>query len=154
MIQFSLNGKAVQVDVPGDVPLLWVIREELGLKGTKYSCGKGLCGSCTVHLNGEAVPSCVIPVAMASGGSVTTIEGVTENGPHPVQEAWEKFNVPQCGYCQSGQIMKAISILDRVRTIQEDELFQSMDGNLCRCGTYNQIKLALRDAARGMGKLK
>lgn len=154
MIEFTLNDKKVRVDVPDDIPLLWVIREELGLRGTKYSCGKGICGSCTIHLNGKALRSCITPVAMAEGASITTIEGIQENGLHPVQRAWIKNNVPQCGYCQSGQIMNAVSLLQNAKKISETDLLAGMDGNLCRCGTYNLIKKAVVEAAREMGKLK
>ncbi len=153
MIGFTLNGKKVKVDVPDDTPLLWVIREELGLRGTKYSCGKGICGSCTIHLNGKAMRSCVLPAAMAKGAEVTTIEGITEKGPHPVQKAWIKNSVAQCGYCQPGQIMQAISLLQNPGKVTKKDLFDGMNGVICRCGSYNLIKKAIVDAAREMGKI-
>ena len=154
MVKFTLNGKSVKVDVPDDTPLLWVIREELGLRGTKYSCGEGLCGCCTVHLDGEAVTSCNLAVKSVEGASVTTIEGILKNELHPVQKAWIKNSVPQCGYCQPGQVMQAVSILENAKKVTKKELIEGMDGNLCRCGTYNLIKKALFEAAKEMGKLK
>lgn len=153
MIKFKLNGKNVKVDVPPETPLLWVIREELGLLGTKFGCGRALCGACTVHLNGKAIRTCVMPVSAVAGQSVRTIEGIQSDQQHPVQQAWIKHNVPQCGYCQSGQIMQAISLIENSKKITENELLSGMDGNLCRCGTYNKIKKALVEAASDMGRL-
>ncbi|MCB0378644.1 MAG: (2Fe-2S)-binding protein [Bdellovibrionales bacterium] len=152
MISFFVNGKKVEVDVPEDTPLLWVIREELGLLGTKFGCGKALCGSCTMHLNGEAIRTCVMPIAAVAGQRITTIEGIQEDGLHPVQKAWAEQGVPQCGYCQSGQIMQAISFIENSDRITESDVIKSMDGNLCRCGTYNKMKTAILNAAKSMGK--
>ena len=154
MINFKLNNRPVSVDVPGDTPLLWVLREELQQKGTKFGCGKGLCGACTVHFNGQPVRICILPVSAVADQSIDTIDGLaTEGGSHPVQRAWVKHNVPQCGYCQSGQIMKAAGLLEQKPKWKRDDLLASMDGNICRCGTYQQIKTALLDAAAEMGKL-
>lgn len=155
MIELTVNGKKVQVDVPEDTPLLWVIREELKLTGTKFGCGKGLCGACTVHLNGNATRTCILPVSAAEGQSVNTIESLEKDGKlHEVQQAWIKHNVPQCGYCQSGQIMQAISVIENNNKQTKDELTKQMSDNLCRCGTYHKIKEAIFEAAENMGKLK
>ncbi|MBC87570.1 MAG: (2Fe-2S)-binding protein [Bdellovibrionaceae bacterium] len=153
MIEFELNGSKVQVDVPPDTPLLWVLREELELTGTKFGCGKALCGSCTIHINGSATRSCVMPISAVSGSSITTIEGIQQNDLHPVQKAWVRNNVPQCGYCQSGQIMQAISLIENSEKITENQLLEGINGNLCRCGTYNKIKTALIEAAEEMGRI-
>lgn len=153
MVEFTLNGNNVQVDVPGDTPLLWVLREELGLTGTKFGCGMAQCGACTVHLNGEAIRTCVMPISAVANQSITTIEGIMANDLHPVQKAWVKHKVPQCGYCQSGQIMQAISLLEKQKQVDFDALSAGMNGNICRCGTYNKIKAALRDAAVEMGRV-
>ncbi len=147
MIEFVLNGKKIQVDVPGDTPLLWVIREELGLKGTKFGCGKAQCGACTVHLNNSAVRTCVLPVSAASGQSVTTIEGVQEQELHPVQRSWIQHSVPQCGYCQVGQIMSAAAMLKTNPKPTDEQIDEEMSGNICRCGTYNRIRAAIHTAA-------
>ena len=146
MISLDINGKNYQVDVGTEVPLLWVIREHLKLTGTKFGCGIGACGSCTVHLDGKAVRSCQTPVGSAAGRKITTIEGLAEN--HPVIKAWIKEQVPQCGYCQSGQIMQAAALLAEGPNPSDDKIMSAMDGNLCRCGTYPRIKLAIKTAAK------
>lgn len=154
MTEFTLNDQVVKVDVPGDTPLLWVLREELKLRGTKFGCGRGICGACTVHLNGQPTRICVLPLEAAANGKVETIEHLSKDGKlHPVQEAWKKFNVAQCGYCQPGQIMKAVALINQKEKWQEADLVESMTGNLCRCGTYNALRDALIDAARNMGRL-
>jgi isoquinoline 1-oxidoreductase alpha subunit len=146
MISLDINGKAYQVDVGPEVPLLWVIREHLKLTGTKYGCGIGACGSCTVHIDGKAVRSCQTPAASAAGKKITTIEGLAEN--HPVVKAWIKEQVPQCGYCQSGQIMQAAALLAEDPHPTDEKIMDAMDGNLCRCGTYPRIKLAIKSASK------
>jgi isoquinoline 1-oxidoreductase alpha subunit len=143
----QVNGKTHEVDVMDDMPLLWVIRDLVGLTGTKFGCGKALCGACTVHLNGSAIRSCSFPVSAVKDGKITTIEGLSEKGDHPLQKAWEKHIVPQCGYCQTGQIMNAASLLNRNPSPTETEIEQAMEGNLCRCGTYNRIKAAILEVA-------
>jgi isoquinoline 1-oxidoreductase alpha subunit len=150
MISLNINGKAYQVDVAPDVPLLWVIRERLKLTGTKFGCGIGLCGSCTVHIDGKAERSCQTPVGSAQGRKITTIEGIPEN--HPVKQAWIKKQVPQCGYCQPGQIMQAASLLAEDPHPSEAKVIEHMNGNLCRCGTYTKIKSAIRLASEGGNK--
>jgi isoquinoline 1-oxidoreductase alpha subunit len=145
-----VNGKEHDVAVPDDMPLLWVIRDVLGLTGTKYGCGEALCGSCTVHLEGQAVRACVTPVRRAEGKSVTTIEGLSADGSHPLQKAWIAHGVPQCGYCQAGQIMSAAALLAKKPKPTNREIDQSMAGNICRCGTYVRIRAAIRSAA-GLG---
>ena len=147
MLEFELNGKAVSVDVPDDTPLLWVLREELNLRGTKFGCGKGLCGACTVHLEGAATRTCILPISAVSGRKVTTIEGLSENGPTALQKAWIELGVPQCGYCQSGQIMQAASLLSYNAKPTDEEIDGTMAGNICRCGTYNKIKAAIKQAS-------
>jgi aerobic-type carbon monoxide dehydrogenase small subunit (CoxS/CutS family) len=149
MAEFELqvNGELKAVDVDPDMPLLWVLREVLGLTGTKYSCGEGVCGACTVHLNGEAVPSCILPVSKAVEYEITTIEGLAEDSDHPLLQAWIANNVPQCGYCQPGQIMAAAALLNRNPKPSPEEIRQAMSGNLCRCGTYQRIQTAIQDAA-------
>jgi isoquinoline 1-oxidoreductase subunit alpha len=147
MISLEINGKRHKVDVSPDVPLLWVIREYLKLTGTKFGCGIGMCGSCTVHVNGRAERSCQIPVGEARGKKITTIEGLPED--HPVKVAWIKDQVPQCGYCQSGQIMQAAALLAEDKNPSEEKIVKAMDGNLCRCGTYPYIKLAIKSSAKG-----
>src|ERR1700726_3686772 len=136
MTSFVLNGKSVQVDVDPATPLLWVLRESFGLTGTKYGCGMALCGACTVHLNGEAIRSCITPVSSVAGKSVTTIEGLSADGSHPVQQAWMEGDVPQCGYCQSGQIMAAAAMLAKKAQPTDSDIDEVMRGNICRCGTY------------------
>lgn len=145
----QVNGKAHEVDVLEDMPLLWVLRDVLGMKGTKFGCGKALCGACTVHLDDVAVRSCSVPVSAVGKGKVTTIEGLSEAGDHPLQQAWEKYIVPQCGYCQTGQIMNAAALLKSNPRPSEQQIEQAMQGNLCRCGTYNRIKQAILSVAGG-----
>ncbi len=147
MISLTINGKKYKVDVAPDVPLLWVIRERLKLTGTKFGCGIGMCGSCTVHIDGKAQRSCQTPVGSAQGKKITTIEGLPEN--HPVKLAWSKEQVPQCGYCQSGQIMQAAALLNEAPNPSDAKIVEYMEGNLCRCGTYAKIKSAIRLAAAG-----
>lgn len=149
MAKYSIqvNGKKHEVDVPEDMPLLWVLRDIIGLKGTKFGCGKALCGACTVHLNDDAIRSCSYPVSGVGDAGITTIEGLSEEGDHPLQQAWEKFVVPQCGYCQPGQIMNAAALLKRNAHPSGQEIEQAMQGNLCRCGTYNRIKAAISSVA-------
>ena len=148
-IEFTLNGKAVALDAEPEMPLLWAIRDIAGLTGTKYGCGKALCGSCTVHVDGEAIRSCVYPVSAVTGKSVTTIEGLSADGSHPVQVAWRDLNVPQCGYCQPGQIMSAAALLAGTPKPTDEDIDAAMSGNICRCGTYNRIRLAIHRAAGG-----
>jgi isoquinoline 1-oxidoreductase subunit alpha len=147
MIQLTVNGKPAKFDGDPDMPLLWFLRDELQLTGTKYGCGLGLCGACTVHLNGAAVRSCLTPMRAAAGKSITTIEGLAVNGDHPVQKAWESHNVPQCGYCQSGQIMQAVALLKAKPHPTDQDIEDSMSGNICRCGTYQRIRAAIKAAA-------
>ena len=151
MIEFELNGRQVSVDAEPDTPLLWAIRDEIGLTGTKFGCGIGACGACTVHIDGAAVRSCITYLSDVEGLKVTTIEGLDENGNHPVQEAWRNLRVPQCGYCQSGQIMQAASLLKDTPNPSDDDIDAVMTGNLCRCMTYTRIRQAVRDAATAMG---
>ena len=143
----KINGREAKVEVPDDVPLLWVIREDLGMCGTKFGCGMALCGACTVHLDGQPVRSCVTPVSVAAGKEITTIEGLSPDGSHPLQQAWLKENVPQCGYCQSGQIMQAAALLKDKPQPTDDEITAAMSGNICRCGTYGRIRAAIKRAA-------
>ena len=149
MAKYSIqvNNKTHEVEALEDMPLLWVLRDILGLRGTKFGCGMALCGACTVHLNGTAVRSCSLPVSAVGDGKITTIEGLAENGDHPLQQAWEKLVVPQCGYCQTGQIMNAAALLQSNPHPSEDEIEGAMQGNLCRCGTYNRIKAAILSVA-------
>lgn len=148
-IEFTLNGEPASLGVDPQMPLLWAIRDIAGLTGTKYGCGKALCGACTVHLDGQPVRSCVLPVSAAAGRSVLTIEGLSADGNHPVQRAWRELNVPQCGYCQSGQIMSAAALLERNPRPSDDEIATAMEGNLCRCGTYTRIRAAIHLASGG-----
>jgi aerobic-type carbon monoxide dehydrogenase small subunit (CoxS/CutS family) len=148
MMKFRVNGKEIEVDVPDDVPLLWVLREELGLTGTKFGCGKAQCGACTVHVDGKARRSCVFAVADASGREVTTIEGISADGLHAVQKAWLEMNVPQCGYCQTGQIMSAAALLAKKPNPTDEEVDAVLSANLCRCGTYPRIREAVKRAAQ------
>jgi isoquinoline 1-oxidoreductase alpha subunit len=150
MVSFKLNGSPVTVDVDGDTPLLWVIRDYAGLTGTKFGCGIGMCGACTVHIAGKAIRSCVAPLSAVEGAEVTTIEGLHPKGEHPVQNAWRDLQVPQCGYCQSGQIMQAASVLKNNPDITDAEIDAQMTGNLCRCMTYARIRAAVRQAASAM----
>ncbi len=147
MIVLTVNGVRREVDVDGDIPLLWVIREAIGLTGTKYSCGIAACGACTVHLDGQPVRSCVTPVSAAANRRVTTIEGLDPRGDHPVQRAWLEMQVTQCGYCQSGQIMAAAALLARTPQPTDHDIDEAMAGNLCRCGTYQRIRAAIHRAA-------
>jgi len=146
---FTLNGEPVSLDVDAQMPLLWAIRDIAGLTGTKYGCGKALCGACVVHVEGQPVRSCTFPVSAAAGLAVTTIEGLSADGQHPVQVAWRKFNVAQCGYCQSGQIMSAAALLANNPEPTEQQIDNAMSGNICRCGTYTRIRDAIRQAAEG-----
>lgn len=143
-----INGKKITVNVDEDTPLLWVLRDELSLKGTKFGCGIAQCGACTVHLNNSAVRSCSLPVSSISGASITTIEGLSETGTHPVQLAWKEIDVPQCGYCQAGQIMTASAFLKEKPTPTKDEIREAMHGNICRCASYNRIEKAVKLAAK------
>ncbi|MFQ3786494.1 (2Fe-2S)-binding protein [Halomonas sp. A29] len=147
MTAFTLNGREVEVTAEPSTPLLWVIREQLKLTGTKFGCGVAQCGACTVHVDGEPVRSCVLPLAGAEGRSVTTIEGLSEDGSHPVQQAWVELDVPQCGYCQSGQIMSAAALLAQNPSPSDEEIDEAMRGNLCRCGTYLRIRAAIHRAS-------
>lgn len=144
----KINGKAHTVDVEEDTPLLWVLRDHLGLVGTKYSCGIAQCGACTVHLNGAAIFSCTMPVSSVGSDEITTIEGLSENGDHPVQKAWEEIDVAQCGYCQAGQIMNAAAFLEKNPSPSMEEIENAMNRNLCRCGTYHKIREAVAKAAK------
>jgi isoquinoline 1-oxidoreductase alpha subunit len=153
MTTFNVNGRAVTVSAEPDKPLLWVLREDLGLTGTKFGCGMALCGACTVHLDGSPVRSCVTPLAAAGGKRITTIEGL-ERGDrlHPLQEAFIEQDVPQCGYCQSGQVMSAAALLAKQRNPTDADIDAAMSGNICRCGTYQRIRAAIKQAAARMGK--
>jgi isoquinoline 1-oxidoreductase subunit alpha len=146
-IQFNLNGKPQTVEVNPDMPLLWVLRDTLGMTGTKFGCGMALCGACTVHVNGEATRSCITPVARIAGKRITTIEGVSPDRSHPVQQAWIELDVPQCGYCQSGQIMSAVALLSKTPQPSDAQIDDAMTGNICRCGTYQRIRAAIHRAA-------
>lgn len=146
-MKLRINGVDRDVDVDPEMPLLWVLRDILGLTGTKYGCGEALCGSCTVHLDDHAVRACVTPVRRAEGKAVTTIEGLSKDGTHPLQQAWLALRVPQCGYCQAGQLMSAAALLMKKPKPTDDEIDASMAGNLCRCGTYPRIRAAIKKAA-------
>ena len=148
VISISVNGKSTEVEVEPATPLLWVIREHLQLTGTKFGCGMAQCGACTVHVNGQAVRSCVTPVSKVAGKAVTTIEGLSPNGDHKLQKAWVAEQVPQCGYCQSGQIMQAAALLAKKKNPSREEIVRHMDGNICRCGTYQRIVKAIQRAAK------
>ena len=147
MIEFTLNGKKVRSKASDDTPLLWVVRDELGLKGTKFGCGIAMCGACTVHIDGRATRSCSYPVSAVQGRQITTIEGLDDNAEHPLQKAWIEKQVPQCGYCQSGQIMQAAELLNRNSDPSDEQITQHMQGNLCRCMAYPRIKEAIKSAA-------
>jgi aerobic-type carbon monoxide dehydrogenase small subunit (CoxS/CutS family) len=147
VFELSINGRAQSVDVAPETPLLWVIRDTLGLTGTKFGCGMAQCGACTVHLDGEAVRSCSTPVSAVGSKKVTTIEGLSADGSHPVQSAWVAEQVPQCGYCQSGQIMQAAALLAKTPSPSDSEIDAAMAGNICRCGTYQRIRTAIHRAA-------
>jgi len=147
-MEFRLNGETVTLNIDEDTPLLWAIRDEVGLTGTKFGCGKGLCGACTVHLNGQAIRSCITPVSAIAGQSITTIEGLAQGDTlHPVQTSWIENNVPQCGYCQSGQLMSASALLASNSQPSDDDIDMAMSGNICRCGTYPRIRKAIKQAA-------
>lgn len=148
--KLNINGKVLNADVSADTPLLWVLRDHFELLGTKYGCGVAQCGACTVHFNGNAVRSCSLPVASAAQGKIVTIEGLSENGDHPVQQAWHEVDVMQCGYCQAGQIMTAAALLQRNANPSDEEIASAMNGNICRCGTYVRIKEAVKLAAKKM----
>jgi isoquinoline 1-oxidoreductase alpha subunit len=147
-VSFIVNGKQVEVDAPPDTPLLWAVREHLKLTGTKYGCGAGMCGACTVHLDGRSVRSCRTQLSDVAGRSVTTIEGLSPDGGHPLQKAWIAEQVPQCGYCQSGQIMQAADLLKRNKKPSRAQIVRHMNGNICRCGTYPRIVRAIERAAK------
>lgn len=147
IINLNVNGKKQTVDVDPKTPMLWVLREHLNLVGTKYGCGIAQCGACTIHLDGVAVRSCQLPVSVIGEKAVTTIEGLSENADHPVQKAWLEHDVPQCGYCQAGQIMQAASLLTQKPSPSDEEIESAMNGNICRCGTYVRIKAAIKTAA-------
>ena len=148
MVSFTLNDKRVSVDADPKTPLLWVIRDHVGLTGTKYGCGAGHCGACTIHVDGRAVRSCKTLISAVEGAKVVTIEGLSPSSSHPLQKAWVVEEVPQCGYCQSGQIMKAAELLDRNPKPTREQIVTHMDGNICRCGTYNRIIAAIQRAAK------
>ena len=147
MIKLKVNGKNQQFDGDPETPLLWVLRDELDLKGTKFGCGMGLCGACTVHVNGQPTRACFTPVSAVANKSVTTIEGISPDGSHPVQVAWQELDVPQCGYCQAGQIMSACALLAKTPKPTDAQIDSAMNGNLCRCGTYLRIRAAIHKAA-------
>lgn len=147
LYNLQINGKRVEADVEPDTPLLWVLRDSLHLVGTKFGCGIAQCGACTVHLNGTAVRSCTLPVSAVKDSKITTIEGLSDQGDHPVQQAWKEVDVPQCGYCQAGQIMTAAALLNKNPRPTEDQIYTAMNGNICRCGTYHRIIEAVQLAA-------
>jgi isoquinoline 1-oxidoreductase alpha subunit len=151
-ISFNLNGSTVTVQAEPDTPLLWVIRDEVGLTGTKFGCGAALCGACTVHLNGSPIRSCQTPVSAVAGKKVATVESLSADNSHPLQKAWVKHQVPQCGYCQSGQLMSATALLAKNKNPSDSDIDAAMTGNLCRCGSYNRIRAAIKDAAAEMRK--
>lgn len=146
-IQLTINGSDVELDVPGDMPLLWAIRDHLNLMGTKFGCGMAQCGACTVHMDGNAIRSCVTPVSSAQGKQITTIEGLESSVAKAVQSSWDELAVVQCGYCQSGQIMSAVALLERNPNPQDEDINSAMSGNICRCATYVRIRAAIKDAA-------
>jgi isoquinoline 1-oxidoreductase alpha subunit len=148
MIRLTINGREQTFDGDPEMPLLWYLRDELGLTGAKFGCGEGLCGACTVHQNGAAIRACITPMKRAAGKNIVTIEGLGAGGLHPVQKAWMRHNVPQCGYCQPGQIMQAAALLARNNSPSEEQIDQNMSGNICRCGTYQRIKAAIREAGK------
>jgi len=152
MVSFHINGRAVSIDVEDDTPLLWVIRDVIGLTGTKFGCGIGMCGACTVHVGGRPTRSCITPLRHVADAAVTTIEGLDPKGQHPLQKAWNELQVPQCGYCQSGQIMQAASLLKDFPTPSDQDIDAVMTGNLCRCMTYVRIRRAIKQAASELRK--
>ena len=147
MIKLTINKKKYDLDVDPQMPLLWVLRDVVGLVGTKYGCGMAQCGACTVHLNGEAIRSCLMPISAVAGKEITTIEGLSENNDHPLQQAWIEMDVPQCGYCQTGQIMTAAALLRKNSNPSDQDIINAMQGNICRCGTYLRIQKAVKKAA-------
>lgn len=149
-IEFTINGKEQTVDIDPSTPVLWVLRDHLDLVGTKYGCGIAQCGACTIHLDGEAVRSCVLPISSVQGQKITTIEGLSQDGDHPLQKAWMEHDVPQCGYCQTGQIMSAAALLKNVPNPSDAEIDTAMNGNICRCGTYTRIKTAIKMASKSL----
>lgn len=150
IINLKINGKNQSVDVDPNTPMLWVLRDHLNLVGTKYGCGVAQCGACTIHLDGVAVRACQLPVSSAENQEITTIEGISENGDHPVQKAWLEHDVPQCGYCQAGQIMTAVALLNENPLPSDQEIENAMNGNICRCGTYLRIKAAVKTASQSL----
>lgn len=148
MIKFTLNGKDVETEALSDTPLLWVLRDEFEITGTKFGCGIAQCGACTVHLDTQPIRSCVTPISVAEGSNVVTIEGLSENSDHPLQQAWEIEQVPQCGYCQSGQIMQAAALIEEVEEPNNEQINQAMSGNLCRCMAYTRIRKAIKTGAK------
>jgi isoquinoline 1-oxidoreductase alpha subunit len=154
MTALQLNGKAINVDAPPDTPLLWVLRDYLGMTGTKFGCGAALCGACTVHMDGAATRSCVTPLSAVAGRNITTIEGLSGPVGEAVQTAWDNIQVPQCGYCQSGQVMAAAALLSQNTNPSDADIDQAMQGNLCRCGTYGRIRSAIHSAAKQLGAAK
>lgn len=150
IINLKINGKNQSVDVDPNTPMLWVLRDHLNLVGTKYGCGVAQCGACTIHLDGVAVRACQLPVSSAENQEITTIEGISENGDHPVQKAWLEHDLPQCGYCQAGQIMTAVALLNENPLPSDQEIENAMNGNICRCGTYLRIKAAVKSASQSL----
>ena len=148
MIKLTINGKLTELKVSEDMPLLWALRDVAKLTGSKYGCGKGICGACTVHIDGQAMRSCITPMSYAAGKNITTIEGLSDAGDHPVQQAWLDLNVAQCGYCQTGQIMSASALLAQNANPSDDDIDSAMAGNICRCGTYPRIRAAIKTAAK------
>ena len=151
-MKLTINGTEHDIEIDPEVPILWALRDYLHLTGTKYGCGKGLCGACTVHLEGSPIRSCLTPVSAAKGKKLVTIEGLSTDASHPVQQAWKDNNVPQCGYCQSGQIMSAVALLNGNPTPSDAEIDAAMSGNICRCGTYPRIRSAIRQASNSRGE--
>jgi isoquinoline 1-oxidoreductase subunit alpha len=147
-INLDVNGKKQEIDVDPNTPVLWVLRDYLNLTGTKYGCGIAQCGACTIHIDGVATRSCILPVSQVQNKKITTIEGISENGDHPVQKAWLEYDVPQCGYCQAGQIMTAVALLNKNPDPSDEDIESAMNGNLCRCGTYLRIRAAVKTAAK------
>ena len=154
MTKLTVNGKTVTINASPDTPLLWALRDDLKMNGTKFGCGLALCGACTVHVNGEPVRSCSTPLSAVAGKKITTIEGIATKGLHPVQQAWIALDVPQCGYCQSGQIMSAVALLNKNKNPSDADIDQAMSGNICRCGTYQRMRAAIHVAAAQMSAKK
>ncbi|MCX7552581.1 (2Fe-2S)-binding protein [Marinicella sp. S1101] len=152
MIKLTINGKLTELNVSEEMPLLWALRDVAKLTGSKYGCGKGICGACTVHIDGQAMRSCITPMSYAMDKNITTIEGLSEKGDHPVQQAWLDHHVAQCGYCQTGQIMSASALLARNNNPSDEDIDNAMAGNICRCGTYPRIRAAIKDAAKASNK--